>query len=97
MVGPYDEDSRPSAANTEKYLPRNQTELFELWVSLARLTRELGTILSTNYAAISTKPSRIEIESSEREIRECNCIVSGRTKPDRTLSSHIYQFKLYLE
>lgn len=97
MVGPYDEDSWPSTANREKYFPRNQIKLFELWVALARLSRVLGTILSTNYAAHSTKPSRAEIEINEQEIRECNCIVSERTKPDRILSSYIYQFKLYLE
>ncbi|KAH7161844.1 fungal-specific transcription factor domain-containing protein [Dactylonectria macrodidyma] len=97
MVGPYDEDRLPSARNSEKYLPSNLTKLFALWVSLARLSRVLGTILSTNYAAHSTKPSRAEIESDEREIRECNCIVAERTKPDPVLSSHIYQFKLYLE
>ncbi|KAH6886758.1 fungal-specific transcription factor domain-containing protein [Thelonectria olida] len=97
MVGPHDEDREPSTQNSEKYLPKDQSKLFELWLHLVRLSNALGTILSKNYAANGPKPSRSELASSEMEIRGCNYLVWEKSKPGRVLSSHLYQFKLYLE
>lgn len=82
---------------SQKYLPGDLDTLSKVWLSLVGVTRVLGTILSTNYTAKGTKPSKEELEQSENEIRECYCLPPESFSQSRVVASHIYQFKLFLQ
>ena len=80
-----------------KYLPAEMDELFGLWILFVRLGIALGTILSANYRAKATKPTRADLELSESEIRACYAAPPESATRSRLMASHYYQFKLYFE
>ena len=100
LPGPHDKDEILPGIRDEikfKYLPREMDELFAIWTFFVRLGIALGTILSTNYRAKATKPTRADLESSEGEIRACYMAMPESITRSRVIASHYYQFKLYFE
>lgn len=100
LPGPHDKDPIPQGIGHEvksKYLPTEMNELFDAWTSLVMLGIALGTILSTNYRAKATKPTRADLELNESEIRACYLPMLESASMSRLVASHYYQFKLYFE
>lgn len=100
LPGPEDTALLSAEARFEgrqRYLPGDLDTLSKVWLSLVGVTRVLGTILSTNYTAKGTKPSKEELEQSENEIRECYCLPPESFSQSRVVASHIYQFKLFFQ
>lgn len=80
-----------------KYLPEEMQFLFETWLAFIGLSVALSNVLATNYRAKGVKPSRMEIEQSENQIRSFQYRVPEAGNHSRVVASHIYQFKLYFE
>jgi hypothetical protein len=97
---PHDKDEVPPGFRDEikfKYLPKEMDELFHIWISFVMLGTALSTILSTNYRAKATKPTRADLEHSESEVRSCYITAPKTITRSRLIASHYYQFKLYFE
>ncbi|KPM45592.1 hypothetical protein AK830_g929 [Neonectria ditissima] len=102
MPMPGQEDVQVLAAEASadvghQYLPAELETLFEIWLCYVKVTKVLGTILSTNYTAKGTKPSRTDLEQSENEIRACFCLLPESASRGRVVSSHVYQFRLFFQ
>ncbi|KAF4773737.1 cutinase transcription factor 1 beta [Colletotrichum scovillei] len=81
----------------QKYLPEEMKFLFDTWLAFIGLSVTLSNVLATNYRAKGVKPSRMEIEQSENQIRGFQYRVPEAGSHSRVVASHIYQFKLYFE
>ena len=101
LPGLHDTEEHVASAIPEevkfKYLPREMDELFNLWRSFVKLGIALSTILSTNYKAKATKPTRAQLERGESEIRACAFPTPESIHRSRLIASHFYQFKLCFE
>lgn len=82
---------------SQKYMPGEQSHLFEMWLDQVRLTVALGNVLVKSYKSKGVKQSRADIERCELEIRSSHRTCPRSNNQSRVLASHIHQFKLYFE
>jgi len=100
LPGSHDKADTPPGIPSEikcKYLPEEMDELFDIWTSFVKLGIALSTILSTNYKAKATKPTRAQLERGESEVRACAFPVPESITRSRLIASHCHQFRLWFE
>ncbi|KAI0513087.1 fungal-specific transcription factor domain-containing protein [Xylaria bambusicola] len=87
--------SELSAQTRSMYIPADFDQLAECWVILLHLSQVLGTILSENYNATGSLPSRVWVEATEQDLMRCISQAGGRPE-DSSPSLTFYSYHLRL-
>ncbi|KAI1503158.1 hypothetical protein F5X99DRAFT_376070 [Biscogniauxia marginata] len=78
-----------------KYMPSDFRQLADHWVVFLHLSKVLGTILSENYCATGSLPSRTWIEATEQELMCCMAQI-GERPADASPGLSFYSYHLRL-
>jgi hypothetical protein len=79
------------------YLPQDLDYIFLIWLNLIRLAVALGSVLSTHYKVHGIKPTKGEIEASEKDIRASYRQLPEKIRKSSIIQSNIYQFSICFE
>lgn len=81
----------------QKFLPPEIDDLAGLWLCLIGITRALGNILTRFYAAQSARPTQLQMDDMEYEIKNCFCGLPNEGCKSPVMMTHIHQIRLYQE
>ncbi|KAK5630514.1 hypothetical protein RRF57_006229 [Xylaria bambusicola] len=87
--------SELSAQTRSMYIPADFGQLAKCWIILLHLSQVLGTILSENYNATGSLPSRVWVEATEQELMRYIAQAGGRPE-DSSPSLTFYSYHLRL-
>lgn len=81
----------------ERYLPKNQDNLVDLWINLLDISKALGSLIHAFYRLKGSKPNIEDMKRCETEVLRCALGIELDLLEEPNTKLYVYQLRLFYE